>query len=108
MSMAQMKAYDQLFFDTGAEEEDINRAIQEHSLAETEEYKSMISGTKAKLEEKFNEIKRQAIAKRDSKNAAAAAEQAQEPSNDTNDLSAPAPGLQQEQPDEFDAAQMEF
>ena len=104
MSMAQMKAYDQLFFDTGAEEEDINRAIQEHRLAETEDYKSIMNGSKAKLEEKFNEIKRQAMAKKAAKDAAAA----DQAPNDINDLSAPAPGLKQEQPDEFDAAQMEF
>ena len=63
-----------------------------------------MNGSKAKLEEKFNEIKRQAMAKKAAKDAAAA----DQAPNDINDLSAPAPGLKQEQPDEFDAAQMEF
>ena len=45
-----------MFADTGAEEEDINHAVAEHRITETDEYKSMIEASKDKFKTRFQEI----------------------------------------------------
>ena len=64
-----MKALDKVFADTGAEEEDINHAIIEHRITESNEYRDMMEASKTKTKNKFQEIMQKAKANREARMA---------------------------------------
>ena len=64
-----MRAYDQVFADTGAEEEDINHAVAEHRITESGEYRSLMEASKEKTKNKFQEIMLKAKANKEARMA---------------------------------------
>ena len=62
-----MKALDQVFIDTGAEDEDINYAIAQYRVTETAEYRAIMEGSKVKFKNKFQEIVQKAKANKEAR-----------------------------------------
>ena len=50
--LAKIRSFDKLYFDTGVEEEDITSAFIAYKLSENEEFKQIIAGQKAAINEK--------------------------------------------------------
>ena len=46
MEMHKLKAFDNLFFESGVEEEDITKAFLKYKLSETSEFKEMMTNSK--------------------------------------------------------------
>ena len=67
--MAHMRALDRVFADTGAEEEDINHAVAQHRITESDEYRSLMEASKVKTKDKFQEIMQKAKAHKEARMA---------------------------------------
>lgn len=67
--MAHMRALDRVFADTGAEEEDINNAVAQHRITESDEYRSLMEASKVKTKDKFQEIMQKAKAHKEARMA---------------------------------------
>ena len=58
--LAKIKAFDQLFFDTEAEEEDISYAIFDHNISELDDFKAIITNAKKQYQVKIQEFMKKA------------------------------------------------
>ena len=62
MEMHKLKAFDNLFFESGVEEEDITKAFLKYKLSETSEFKEMMTNSKIAIQNKIQSIMQQAKA----------------------------------------------
>lgn len=53
--VAKTKAFDKLWQETGAEEEDVTRAFYHYRLSETDEFKAIIEEAKGNMQRKLKE-----------------------------------------------------
>ena len=62
MEVHKIRAFDELFKETGVEEEDITKAFLEYKLSESQEFKDMMAKTKTAIQEKIKEFMEKAKA----------------------------------------------
>lgn len=62
MEVHKIRAFDELFKETGVEEEDITKAFLEYKLSESQEFKDMMAKTKSAIQEKIKEFMEKAKA----------------------------------------------
>ena len=62
MEVHKIRAFDELFKETGVEEEDITKAFLEYKLSESAEFKAMMAETKQAIQTKIKEFMEKAKA----------------------------------------------